>query len=81
MIDERKESRINFGRNLKSAVIAGLLVGVLVGLVLGLKVSRINPSITNFGQVWVLTSHLIVLYALAGIVCGFVLGLVLLAVS
>ena len=76
MIDKRKESRINFGRNLKSAVIAGLLVGVLVGLVLGLKVSRINPSITNFGQVWVLTSHLIVLYAFAGMVCGFVLGLV-----
>jgi hypothetical protein len=70
------KSNINFWNNLKSSLLAGLGVGLLVGLVLGLKVARINPSIVHFSDTWLLATHFMALYAIAGIAAGIVIGLI-----
>ena len=70
------EVKINFRNNLKSAILAGLTVGISVGLILGLKVSKINPSIIQFSDIWNLSTHLMALYAFGGLAAGAVLGLI-----
>jgi hypothetical protein len=65
----------SFFRNLTTAIFSGLSVGLAVGLVLGLKVSKINPSITNFHDTWILTSHLMGIYGIIGICAGAILGI------
>ena len=66
---------IDFTSNLISSILAGLIAGAAVGWILGLKIARINPSMTVFKDIWGLSTHFLVIYAVAGMTIAFVLGI------
>lgn len=70
------ETDVKFPANIGSSILAGLAVGLAVSLVLGLKVAKINPSITRISEVWMLSTHFMLLYGMAGVVIGAGLGLI-----
>jgi len=67
---------IKFQPNLTAGVLAGLFTGGFIGLVMGLKIARINPSLTDFKEIWLLAAHFIVIYGIIGLVIGGLFAIV-----